>query len=106
MKNVSMQCAGLVAGFDCRAGMELSCQQGLLWVTDGTGDLLLSGGERLRLSGRQRVVIQALQPSQFRLTSPVSAWLDALLCQLLVGGRRLRRQLGRKHDVRLTGQQT
>ncbi|WP_148716057.1 DUF2917 domain-containing protein [Chitinolyticbacter meiyuanensis] len=106
MKHISMQCAGLVAAFECRAGTELSCQHGLLWVTEGGGDLLLRSGERLRLTGAQRVVIQALQPSRFRLTSPASAWLAATITVLQALYRRLRRVGGRKYDVRLTGQQT
>jgi hypothetical protein len=51
------------------AGCRIECLAGSLWVTQDNDprDIMLEPGEECELSGRARVLVQALEPSRLRL---------------------------------------
>ncbi len=51
---------GVVFGFSSPQPLELACQQGCVWVTQNGVDLVLNAGEKIRLSAKDRIVVEAL----------------------------------------------
>lgn len=51
------------------AGSRIDCLAGSLWVTQDNDprDLMLEAGESCELSGRARVLVQALEPARLQL---------------------------------------
>jgi hypothetical protein len=61
-----------------RPGMALSCEKGILWVTQ-SGDLrdyLLTPGQNLVIKKHGRVLIEALRDVDFKIVSPDKARLN------------------------------
>lgn len=52
---------GVVFGFSSAQPLDLICQRGCVWVTQNGVDLVLNAGEQVRLSAKDRVVVEALQ---------------------------------------------
>jgi hypothetical protein len=53
-----------VVGFPLHGPATVVCFAGSLWVTGpSTGDVVLSAGQRLKIRGEGRVVVEALEPS-------------------------------------------
>jgi len=51
--------------------LRVHCDAGLLWVTGGSiGDVLLRSGCSTVVSGRGRVVVEALEPALYSLRMP------------------------------------
>lgn len=52
------------------AGARIDCLAGSLWVTQDNDprDIMLEAGESCELSGRARVLVQALEPARLRLS--------------------------------------
>lgn len=52
---------GAVFGFSSTQPLDLACQQGCVWVTQNGVDLVLNAGEKIRLSAKDHIVVEALQ---------------------------------------------
>lgn len=53
-----------VVGFPLHGPATVVCFAGSIWVTGpSTGDVVLGPGERLKIRGEGRVVVEALEPS-------------------------------------------
>ena len=52
---------GVVFGFSSQQALVMTCQRGCVWVTQNGVDLVLNAGEQIRLSARDRIVVEALQ---------------------------------------------
>ncbi|UXY14278.1 DUF2917 domain-containing protein [Chitiniphilus purpureus] len=73
MKTTLLQCEGLIA-LECAAGSELICISGLLWVTQDQSDLIVHPGERCRLHGGGKTLIQAMRTSHFEIVTAQRWW--------------------------------
>lgn len=51
----------VVFGFSSSQPLVLVCQLGCVWVTQNGVDLVVNAGEQVRLSAKDRAVIEALQ---------------------------------------------
>ncbi len=61
-----------------RPGMELSCEKGILWVTQSGDyrDYLLTPGQNLVLKKHGRVLIEAFREVEFKISSLEKARLN------------------------------
>jgi len=61
-----------------RPGMELSCEKGILWVTQSGDyrDYLLTPGKNLIMKKHGRVLIEALREVEFKISSLEKARLN------------------------------
>ena len=51
---------GAVFGFSSAQPLDLACQKGCVWVTQNGVDLVLNASEKIRLSAKDRIVVEAL----------------------------------------------
>ena len=59
---------GQILALPLRGQVRVACDAGLLWVTGGSvGDVLLHAGYSTVVSGRGRVVLEALESARFSL---------------------------------------
>jgi Protein of unknown function (DUF2917) len=66
---------GQLLALDGRHGLRIDCRAGSLWITeDGEpDDVVLEAGQSHSVSGRQRVLVQALGPARLAVRPPASA---------------------------------
>lgn len=69
MKNAHGRLAlGQILALPLDGQLRVACDAGLLWVTgEATGDVLLYTGYSTVMSGRGRVVLEALEPAQYSI---------------------------------------
>jgi hypothetical protein len=50
-------------------GTDIRCEQGQLWITGGPdgGDFFLAPGQFVRILGRSRIVVEALEDAEFTI---------------------------------------
>ncbi|GLS05460.1 hypothetical protein GCM10007860_26130 [Chitiniphilus shinanonensis] len=90
MKTTMLHCQGLLA-LEYAGPVELRCIAGALWITEHGCDLIVRAGERCRLQGGDKALVQALRPSHFSIEAPQSPplrWLARWLPRLRRIGRR------------------
>jgi hypothetical protein len=66
---------GQLLALDGRQGLRIDCREGSLWITqDGEpDDVVLEAGQSHSVSGRQRVLVQALGPARLAVRPPAGA---------------------------------
>jgi hypothetical protein len=63
-----------VVGFPLHGPATVVCFAGSIWVTGpSTGDVVLAPGQRVKVSGKGRVVVEALEPSVIGVEQGVAA---------------------------------
>ncbi|XZG71762.1 DUF2917 domain-containing protein [Chitinibacteraceae bacterium HSL-7] len=69
-QSLNLNGTDLVTSLTCERDLTLYCDAGMIWLTAGKADLLISAGQQVDLERGQRVVIQSLEPCRLRMESP------------------------------------